>query len=86
MDFKEELERILLEIGLENPTVDIGVTPEGRVGGFVISDSFRGKSQLERQDMLWDKLDEILDEEKDLKIIALLTMTPAEAEEADGYD
>ncbi len=30
--------------------------------------------------------DEILDEEKDLKIIALLKMTPAEAEEADGYD
>ena len=36
--------------------------------------------------MLWDRLDEILDEEKDLKIIALLTMTPAEVEEADAYD
>ncbi len=43
MDFKEELEMILLGIGLENPTFEIGVTPEGRVGGFVVSDSFYGK-------------------------------------------
>ncbi len=86
MDFKEQLEIILLGIGLENPTFDIGVTPEGRVGGFVVSDSFYGKSQIERQDMLWDRLDEILDEEKNLKIIALLTMTPAEVDEADAYD
>ncbi len=86
MDFKEELETILSGIGLRNPTFEIGVTPEGKVGGFVVSESFCGKSQIERQDMLWDRLDEILDEEKDLKIIALLTMTPAEVEEADAYD
>ncbi len=86
MDFREELENILIGIGLENPTFEIGVTPEGKVGGFVVSESFCGKSQIERQDMLWDRLDEILDEEKDLKIIALLTMTPAEVEDADSYD
>ncbi len=83
MDFREELETLLLQIGLENPIFEIGVTDTGRVGGFVVSKSFSGKSQIERQDMLWDKLDEILDEEKQLKIIALLTMTPAEVEEAD---
>jgi acid stress-induced BolA-like protein IbaG/YrbA len=84
MDFKEELEMILSDIGLKNPTVEISVTPEGKVGGFVVSESFCGKSQIERQDMLWDRLDEILDEEKNLKIIALLTMTPAEVEDADS--
>jgi hypothetical protein len=36
--------------------------------------------------MLWDRLDKMPDEEKRLKIIGLLTMTPAEVEEADSYD
>jgi hypothetical protein len=36
--------------------------------------------------MLWDGPEKIFDEEKQSKIIALLTMTPAEAEEADSYD
>ncbi|MCP4347769.1 MAG: hypothetical protein GY795_19890 [Desulfobacterales bacterium] len=85
MEFKKELEHILSEIGLENPDLEIEATPEGRVGGFIISESFLGISQIERQNMLWDKLDKILDEEKRLKIIGLLTMTPAEAEEADAY-
>jgi len=84
MDFEEELMAILLRMGLENPVLEINVRPEGRVSGFVISESFTGKSQIERQDMLWDTLDEVLDEEKNLKIIGLLTMTPAEVEEADA--
>ena len=69
---------------MENPTPELEVTPEGRIGGFTISDSFLGKSQIERQNLLWDKLDNILDEEMNSKIIALLTMTHAEVEEADA--
>ena len=76
MDFKKELENILLGMGLESPVLEIDETPEGRFGGFVISESFTGKSQIERQDMLWETLDSALDEEKNLKIIGLLTMTP----------
>ncbi len=84
MDFEEELMAILLRMGLENPVLEINVRPGGRVSGFVISESFTEKSQIERQDMLWDTLDDVLDEEKNLKIIGLLTMTPAEVEEADA--
>ncbi len=84
MELKEELKDILFKIGLENPELEIEVTKTGRVGGFVISESFSGKSQIDRQNMLWDKLDRILDEEKRLNIVGLLTMTPAEAEEADA--
>ncbi len=86
MDFRKELEDILLGMGLENPVLEIDMSPEGRFGGFVISESFTGKSQIERQDMLWDTLDSVLDEEKNLRIIGLLTMTPAEVEDADSYD
>lgn len=84
MEIKEELNTVLLQIGLENPILELEETPAGRVGGFVISESFSGKSQIERQNLLWDKLDKILDREKRFKIIALLTMTPAETEEADA--
>ncbi len=84
MDIKEELEKIISQLGLDNPKPELEVTPEGRIGGFIISDSFLGKSQLERQNMLWDKLDNILDEETNSKIIGLLTMTHAEVEEEDA--
>ncbi len=86
MEFREELENMLSRIGLENPVLDIGMTSAGRFGGFVISETFSGMSHIERQNMLWNRLDKMLDEEKRLKIIGLLTMTPAEAEDADSYD
>jgi len=66
--------------------LEIEVKPSGRLGGFVVSDTFSGISQIDRQNMLWDGLEKIPDEEKQLKIIALLTMMSAEVEEADSYD
>ena len=52
-----------------------------------MSEIFSGISQIDRQNMLWDGLKKILDEEKKhSKIIALLTMTPAEVEDTDSYD
>ena len=66
--------------------MEIEVKPSGRLGGFVVSDTFSGISQIDRQNMLWDGLEKIPDEEKQLKIIALLTMMSAEVEEADSYD
>jgi len=84
MDIREELEKIILQLGLDNPKLELELTPTGRIGGFIISDSFLGKSQIERQNMLWDKLDNILDEEINSKVIGLLTMTPDEVEETDA--
>jgi len=81
MEFRQELESVLYQIGLENPKLELNITKTGRVGGFIISESFLGKSHIERQNMLWDNLDKMLDEEKRFKIIGLLTMTPDEAEE-----
>ncbi len=86
MEFKEELGKMVSRIGLENPVLEIDMTPTGRFGGFVISESFSGMSHIDRQNMLWDKLDKILDEKRRLKIVGLLTMTPAEVEDADSYD
>lgn len=85
MEFKEELKRIIHEIGILNPELEIATTGKGRFGGVVISDSFIGKSQLERQSMLWNELDRRLDDKKRFKIIGLLTMTRAEIEDADSF-
>jgi len=84
MDIREELEKNILQLGLDNPKLELELTPTGRIGGFIISDSFLGKSQIERQNMLWDKLDNILDEEINSKVIGLLTMPPDEVEETDA--
>jgi len=86
MEFTEELEHMVSRIGLKNPVLEIDMTPTGRFGGFVISETFSGMSHIERQNMLWDRLDKMLDEEKRLRIVGLLTMTPAEVEDADAYD
>lgn len=52
MDFKEELTEILIRMGLKNPVLELNVRSEGKISGFVISESFTGKSQTELQDML----------------------------------
>jgi len=82
MDIREELKNTLFQLGLENPQFEFEVTPTGKIGGFIISQSFLGKTQIERQNMIWDMLDRIFDTQKRLKIIGLLTMTPDEVEEA----
>lgn len=84
MELKKELEMILNQIGLENPDIELEEKPSGRIGGFVISETFMNQSHIDRQNMLWDRLDNILDEEKRTKIIGILTMTPLEADEADA--
>lgn len=56
-------------------------TPNGKVGGFIISPTFAGKSQIERQNMVWGCLDGHLDHEHILHIVSLVTITPDEAKE-----
>lgn len=78
-----ELREIILQIGLKDPTVELEVAPNGRIGGYIISDSFEELPQLERQRKIWDFLKQSLDRDKQLGIISLLTLTPAEAGLAD---
>ncbi len=67
--------------GIASPEFDLEETPAGKVGGFVISPSFSGKSQIERQNMLWDYLDQVLTKEQGLGVVSLVTITPEEAQE-----
>ena len=82
MALKEELEILLTnpESGIQTPKFDLEET-NGKVGGFIISPTFEGMTQIERQNLLWDYLDAKLDREKILHIVSLVTITPDEARE-----
>ena len=67
--------------GIQSPEFDLEETPNGKVGGFVISKTFAGKSQIERQNMLWDYIDKNLSKEQILHIVSLVTVTPDENKE-----
>jgi acid stress-induced BolA-like protein IbaG/YrbA len=67
--------------GIAAPEFELEEAADGKVGGFIISPSFAGKSQLERQNILWDYLDQALTQEQALGIVSLVTITPEEAQE-----
>ena len=50
-----------------------------KFGGFLIWDGFEGKEQIDRQTELWDVLRDELPRDQQLRISALLTITPDEA-------
>ncbi len=83
MGLKEKLENLINNSAcdIEEPEFDLQETPGGKVGGFIISPTFVGMSQIERQNMVWDYLDKNLDKREILHIVSLVTVTPEEDEE-----
>ena len=79
MAFKKELVKALKARSsvIKNPEFDLAER-RGKVTGFVISETFRGMPQLDRQDLVWDYLIRVFSPEKLVKIIALITVTPKE--------
>lgn len=63
------------------PGIDVAlVTKRGvpRIGGFVIWAGFTGQPQLERQSLIWKVLKASLNQDEELKIGTILTVTPQE--------
>ena len=77
----KNLESVVRQIfesnGFSKDDLQLETTDSGRVGGFIVSNNFDGKSQLDRQDEIWKILDS-LDETQRQKIVAILTVTPEE--------
>lgn len=78
---KEEVTRALKRAGYVDDEIHLELTESGRVGGYLVSKKFEGMAQKKRQDTLWKQLAKHLDENKVSKIVAILTMTPAEIED-----
>lgn len=78
---EEEVRRALLAAGFTAEQLYLEVTQSGNIGGFVISPSFAGQSQVARQDALWAELRRHLGPDRLRRIVSILTMTPEEVDD-----
>jgi len=74
---------VLRRLGFDEAEVSLEPTSSGKIGGVIKSDKFRGKSQVARQDDLWQGLRTHLSEADAVRIVALLTVTPDEVGDDD---
>lgn len=64
--------------GIANPVFELDEGSDGEVTGFVISDSFAAKPQMERQNLVWNFLEKNVSADHLSKLVMLITVTPAE--------
>ena len=76
---EHRLREVLRELGYTDDEIFLEITGAGKVAGHIISEAFRGESQLNRQDLLWAQLQQRLRPDELQNIVAILTMTPTEA-------
>lgn len=67
--------------GIACPQFELYPNTSGQLTGFVISDSFSAKPQIERQHMLWDVLEKKLSRDQLDHIGMIFTVTPQENSE-----
>ena len=84
MALKEEIISTISQpaSGIGNPIFDLEESPDGHVTGFVISDSFAMKPQMERQSVVWRALEKGVQPDHLAKVVMLITVTPVENSES----
>lgn len=71
--------KALLRREFPRSTMELRITvPRYRVGGLFIWDGFDELEPIDRQQRLWDVLEEVLSKEEQRSISAILTLTPEE--------
>jgi len=78
---KQKIEKIFINSasGITDPIFDIEESTSNKVAGFIISKSFMEMEQIDRQNKIWDYLEENLPPDDINNIVSLLTVTPDEA-------
>ena len=77
-NIEERVRDALVALHFQPDEIHLEKTMSGSVGGHIVSGSFAGQSQMERQDRLWEGLRDHLQPVELIKIVALLTVTPDE--------
>jgi acid stress-induced BolA-like protein IbaG/YrbA len=79
---KQKIESVFSNAASEivDPIFDIEESPSHKVAGFIISNSFMNMDQIDRQNKVWDHLEQNLPPDDLSNIVSLLTVTPDEAE------
>ena len=76
---KQELQRFLTRtLKLRSPRFELERLPGGKLSGSVISDTFKGKTDLARQKAIWDALDKAYGARSTAEVGTLLAYTTAE--------
>lgn len=80
---KQRLEEVLDDYFEEDPEYDLEVDDSNprRLVGILTSSQFRGESELERQNTIWDLLEEKLTDEQLAQIVIIIANTPDESED-----
>jgi acid stress-induced BolA-like protein IbaG/YrbA len=65
------------ELALRNPEFRLEFYG-GRISGSIVSSSFKGKRDHQRQDMIWDALERVFGQDAVKKVGMLLAYTPQE--------
>jgi stress-induced morphogen len=79
----DKLKSTLRDIGYTDDELHLERTLTGAVGGHIISEAFRGETQMNRQNQLWHELRQRLSPAELSHVVALLTVTPTEIGEDD---
>lgn len=72
------MELLTRRLDLKEPEFYLETLPSGKVAGNVVSDSFRGMDDLERQRRIWNALDEEFEGEATGNVSTLLAYTKDE--------
>lgn len=80
MDFVEKLQTILEEHFGEDPgyELQLDVSDTGQVSGLLTLQAFEDAPEYERQNVIWDVLDEALDEDERFRITLIIANAPEE--------
>lgn len=77
-DLEEKLETAFREVFDRSSALELDDIGDDRFAGSLISGSFAGKTEAERQNMVWDVIDEHLPPWERNHIVSIRTLTPEE--------
>jgi hypothetical protein len=85
MRFRNKVKKVLEEIELPNLEVEIESEEFGRVVAEVLSPAFETMPEYERQELVWGKLLERLDDYEQTRVEFVHTTAPSEREAAQKH-
>lgn len=80
MEFVDKLSQVLQDSFGSDPgyKLELDPSPSDRITGVLTSAHFEGKREFERQNMIWDVLDDNLTDDERFKITLFIANTPEE--------
>jgi acid stress-induced BolA-like protein IbaG/YrbA len=85
MTTQEKVRRVLERLGLSAPAIDVQPSDGHRIVAEVVSDSFEGMPEEDRQELVWTELGKQLDPREQAQVEYVLTNAPSERDPAEAH-